>query len=87
MKSFLKIFLGAIAVLLLLLGLCLVLITFIDLDRFREPITARLSKATGMTVELKSLNLEFTHGLGFRCNGLRFLSKDGGKDIFYAKKI
>jgi hypothetical protein len=86
-KSFLKIFLGAIAVLLLLLGLCLVLITFIDLDRFREPITARLSKATGMTVELKSLNLEFTHGLGFRCNGLRFLSKDGGKDIFYAKKI
>jgi hypothetical protein len=78
---------GLIAGLLLLLGFCLVLITFIDLDRFREPITAQLSKATGMTVELESLNLEFTHGLGFRCNGLHFLSKDGSKDLFYAEKI
>jgi AsmA-like protein len=73
--------------LLLLLGLCLALLTLIDLDKFREPIVAQLSKATGMTVELKSLNLEFTHGLGFRCSGLRFLSPDGSKELFSAEKI
>lgn len=87
MKSFLKICCGSILGVILLLVLCLVLITNIDLDRFREPIITQLSKATGMTVELESLNLEFTHGLGFRCNGLRFLSNDGSQDLFYAEKI
>ncbi len=87
MKYFLKICCGSILGVILLLVLCLVLITNIDLDRFREPIITQLSKATGMTVELESLNLEFTHGLGFRCNDLRFLSKDGSQDHFYAEKI
>ena len=72
---------------LLLFGFILLLITFIDLGRFREPIASQLSKATGMTVELKSLNLEFAHGLGFKCKGLRFLSNDGSKELFYAEKI
>lgn len=73
--------------LLLLLGFGLLLITFVDLDRFREPIAAELSKATGLKVELESLHLEFTHGLGFRCNGLRFFTRDGSKDLFYAENV
>jgi len=77
MIFFLKILLASISGLLRLLSFCLLLLTFIDLDRCREPIAAKLSEITGMTVKLKSLSLEFTHGLGCKCDGLRFLANDG----------
>ena len=86
-KSSLKVWLIPVYCIFTLLLVLVLLATFIDLDRFHEPLASRLSKATGWNVQMESLNLDFTHGLGVKCGGLRVRSKDGSRDLFFAEKV
>jgi AsmA-like protein len=86
-KSSLKFWLIPVYCIFTLLFVFVLLVTFIDLDRFHEPLASRLSKATGWNVQMESLNLDFTHGLGVKCGGLRVRSKDESRDLFFAEKL
>ena len=86
-KSSLKIWLIPVYCIFTLLLVFVLLATFIDLERFHEPLASRLSKATGWNVQMESLSLDFTHGLGVKCVGLRVRSKDKSRDLFFAEKM
>ena len=83
LRSFARI----VVVLLVLFVVFLVLIPFVGLDQLRQPIASALSQSTGLKIELESLNLEWTEGLGLRCGGLRVRSQDGSRELFSAEKM
>ncbi len=71
----------------LILGVILIVGFSMSLDSFRKPIMDELSKATGLSIEIKSLKLSFSHGLGLRGTGLKVNSKDGSRQIFSAEDL
>ncbi len=71
----------------LLIGVLLVGALFLDLNSFRRPIMDGLSRATGLPIEIESLNLSLSHGLELRCGGLKVRSSDGTREIFAANAL
>ena len=71
----------------LLIVVLLVGALFLDLNSFRRPIMDGLSRATGLSIEIESLNLSLSHGLELRCGGLRVRSRDGAREIFAANTL
>ena len=71
----------------LLIVVLLVGALFLDLNSFRRPIMDGLSRATGLSIEIESLNLSLSHGLELRCGGLKVRSSDGAREIFAANTL
>ncbi|MBT5986904.1 MAG: hypothetical protein HOG74_09945, partial [Nitrospina sp.] len=71
----------------IILGVTLFGVFSIDLDFLRKPIMKELSKITGLTIEIESLNLSLSSGLSLRGSGLKVGSKDNSQQFFSAKKI
>ena len=71
----------------IILGVTLFGVFSIDLDFLRKPIIKELSKITGLTIEIESLNLSLSSGLSLRGSGLKVGSKDNSQQFFSAKKI
>jgi len=71
----------------IILGVTIFGVFSIDLDFLRKPIIKELSKITGLTIEIESLNLSLSSGLSLRGSGLKVGSKDNSQQFFSAKKI
>ncbi len=75
------------------LGLFALLIAFIilvfsvDLNAFREPVKAGLSKATGMEINFDLIGWSFSKGLKLKCAGLQILSPETGKELLATNEL
>ena len=71
----------------LILGIILFGIFSANLDSLRKPIINELSKITGLSIQIESLNISLSSGLSLRGSGLKVRSKDNSQEIFSAQKI
>ncbi|MBI4384277.1 MAG: AsmA-like C-terminal region-containing protein [Nitrospinae bacterium] len=81
---------GKIAFIGLIAGLAVVLAAaaaiVLNLDRFREPVVAKLSEMTGLKIAVESLGLDFSRGLKLKCVGLKVRTPDGHRQLFSAEE-
>ena len=67
-KTFLKWALIGVFVVILVLAIVL---TTIDLDNAKHTLIEKVSTKTGMKIEIESIGLGFSHGLGLKCSGVK----------------
>ncbi len=60
----------------LFLGL-LVILSQIDLESVKKELVQRISKETGLTVEISSMRFGFSRGLGLQCQGVKVNTPEG----------
>ncbi|MBI4389224.1 MAG: hypothetical protein HY580_03510, partial [Nitrospinae bacterium] len=58
----------------------------LNLDRFREPVIAKLSAMTGLKIAAESLGLDFSRGLSLKCVGLKVRTPDGRRQLFSSEE-
>ncbi len=73
-RSPLKLWIGVPFALFLAL---LVILTQIDLETVKEELVQRISKETGLTVEIDSMGFGFSRGLGLQCKGIKVSTPEG----------
>ena len=57
-----------------------ILIFSINPQTFREPVMKGLSQATGLKINIKTLNWNLSRGLNLKCQGLQILSCEAVKE-------
>ena len=70
----LKLWIGVPFVLFLAL---LIILSQIDLETIKEELVQRISKETGLTVEIDSMRFGFSRGLGLQCKGVKVSTPEG----------
>jgi uncharacterized protein YhdP len=64
-----------------------VLIQVVDMNTFREPITKAISDASGLDVNIGSLNLDWSGGLGLRAGEVSVFSHKGKHTLFSSEAL
>lgn len=72
---------------LVLLGGILILLSILNINSFREQIASRLSQATGLQIDVQSLEVGFHNGLGLKCKGVRVRSQDKTQELFSSEEL
>lgn len=64
-----------------------VLLQIVDMNTFRDPITKALSDASGLDVNIGSLDLDWSGGLGLRVDEVSVFSKKGKRTLFSSEAM
>ena len=54
-----------------------IILTQIDLDSVKENLIEKVSSETGLKVEIDSIGLGFSRGLGLQCKGVKVITPEG----------
>ncbi len=59
----------------------------VDPNNFREPVIHVLTRATGLNINIESLDWSFSRGLQFKCKGLQIYSADQEKELLSTDEL
>ncbi len=84
---FKRLFKALLIFLAILIVALVVLIQTVDMNTLRDPITKALSEASGLDVNIGSLNLDWSSGMGLRAGEVSVFSNKGKRTLFSSEAL
>ena len=82
-----RLFKALLIFLAILIVAVVVILQIVDMNTFREPITKALSDASGLEVNIGSLNLDWSGGFGLRASEVSVFSHKGKRTLFSSEAL